>query len=113
MATLELNNIRQIKEAKVTFGDLTIFVGNQATGKSMFLQMHKLTQDIGYIKNELSYHGFSFDSFESFLSLYFGEGMENIWKSDSSIKLGGKEFDLREKLKTSRNAPLKNFYIPA
>ncbi len=113
MVTLELNNIGQIKEVKVTFGDLTIFVGNQATGKSIFLQMYKLTQDIGYIKNKLNYHGFSFDSFELFLSLYFGEGMENILKSDSSIKIGGKEFDLNEKLKTCRNAPLKNFYIPA
>jgi predicted ATPase len=53
MATLELNNIGQIKKAKVTFGDLTVLVGNQATGKSLFLQMYKLTQDIGFIKNEL------------------------------------------------------------
>jgi len=113
LATLELNNIGQIKEAKVTFGDLTILVGNQATGKSMFLQMHKLTQDMGYIKNELGLHGFSFDSFNSFLSLYFGEGMENIWKANSSVKVDSKEFDLKDKLRNSRNAPMKNFYIPA
>lgn len=113
MATLELRNIGQIKEANVSFGDLTVLVGNQATGKSMFLQMYKLTQDIGFIKNELNYHGFSFDSFESFLSLYFGEGMENIWNNQSVIKVGGKEFNLKEKLDKSRNSNMKNFYIPA
>lgn len=113
MSTLEIKNIGQIKEARVVFGDLTVLVGSQATGKSLFLQMYKLTQDIGHIKSQLGLYGFNYDSFESFLSLYFGEGMENIWGAGSEVKVENEEFDLKENLDKSHNSKMKNLYIPA
>lgn len=113
MPHLKLMNIAQIKEADISFGDLTILVGNQATGKSIFLQIYKLIQDIGFIKNKLLTHGYSFNDFERFIPLYFGEGMDKIWNNSSSIKLNGKEFDLKDKLSKSRNSGMKNLYIPA
>jgi len=113
MKMLKLKNIGQIKEVDVKFGDLTIIVGNQATGKSTFLQLHKLIEDSGYIKKELSYHGFSFDSFENFLALYLGDGMQHIWRKDSEIFSDYKNIDLKEKLEKSRANEAKNFYIPA
>ncbi|QEQ57248.1 AAA family ATPase [Chlorobium phaeovibrioides] len=113
MSSLSLFNIGQIKEAKVAFGDLTILVGDQATGKSLFLQMHKLTQDVGCIKDRLALYGYSYDDFKAFLSLYLGEGMENVWGGDSELLIGDKPYDLVGKWKSSRASAMKNFYIPA
>ena len=113
MPSLQLKNVGQIKNVKVDFKDITILVGNQAVGKSMFLQMYKLVNDIGYIKTELNYHGYSYSDFKSFLDLYFGEGMRSIIKDDSKIIFNGKNVDLKERLEKSRNSYMKNFYIPA
>jgi predicted ATPase len=44
---LRIENFGPIVEAEVEFGDLTVFVGPQATGKSLFLQIFKLLQDRG------------------------------------------------------------------
>jgi len=46
---LRIENFGPIVEAEVEFGDLTVFVGSQATGKSLFLQIFKLLQDRGFI----------------------------------------------------------------
>ena len=42
MNRLTLNNIGQIKHADLRFGDLTVLVGPQASGKSITLQWLKL-----------------------------------------------------------------------
>ena len=44
---LQLKNIGQITDADIRFGDLTVFVGPQATGKSIALQFLKLLVDMG------------------------------------------------------------------
>ena len=36
---LQLKNIGQIKDADIRFGDLTVFVGPQATGKTIALEL--------------------------------------------------------------------------
>ena len=43
--TLKLKNIGPISEADVQFGDLTVLVGPQATGKGIFIQFLKLILD--------------------------------------------------------------------
>lgn len=113
MPSLHLKNVAQLKDVKVDFKDITIIVGNQAVGKSIFLQMCKLINDMGYIKSKLNYHGYSFGNFESFLDLYFGEGMRGIIDKDSEIIFNNKKIDLKDKLEKSRNSYMKNFYIPA
>ena len=42
---LQLKHVGPIEEATVQFGDLTVLVGPQATGKSVFLQFLKLMVD--------------------------------------------------------------------
>lgn len=42
MKKLHLHNIGQIASAELTFGDLTVLVGPQASGKSITLQWLKL-----------------------------------------------------------------------
>ena len=42
-----------MNEAEISFGDLTVFVGPQATGKSIALQFLKLLVDTGYVQSEM------------------------------------------------------------
>ena len=49
MNRLRLVNIGQLRVADLEFGDLTVFVGPQATGKSIALQFLKLVEDSGPI----------------------------------------------------------------
>ena len=83
MKRLTLTSLGQIREADITFGDMTVFVGEQASGKSILLQLVKLILDAGDITRTLKKHGFDWhEKTEDFLSLYFGEGMETIWNKD-------------------------------
>ena len=80
MEHIKLTSLGQITEADISFGDLTVFVGEQASGKSILLQLVKLILDAGDITQTLKKHGFDWQKkAEDFLFLYFGEGMEKIW----------------------------------
>jgi predicted ATP-dependent endonuclease of OLD family len=54
---LQLKHVGQIEDADIEFGDLTVLVGPQATGKSIFLQFLRLLVDTGYVIDELRKHG--------------------------------------------------------
>ena len=80
MERIKLTALGQIHEANISFGDLTVFVGEQASGKSILLQLVKLILDAGDITQTLKKHGFDWQKKpDNFLFLYFGEGMEGIW----------------------------------
>lgn len=57
MERVELTSLGQISEADISFGDLTVFVGEQASGKSILLQLVKLILDAGDITRTLKKHG--------------------------------------------------------
>jgi predicted ATP-dependent endonuclease of OLD family len=59
---LQLKNVGQIEDADVEIGDLTVLVGPQATGKSIFLQFLRLLLDTGYVINEMGKHGLVWDT---------------------------------------------------
>ena len=85
MERIELTSLGQIREADISFGDLTVFVGEQASGKSILLQLVKLFLDAGDITQTLKKHGFDWQKdTENFLYLYFGEGMQTIWSKDAT-----------------------------
>ena len=52
-----LSDIGQFADVSVEFGDLTLLVGAQGTGKSVFLQLFKFFQDQDYIKNTMNQFG--------------------------------------------------------
>lgn len=52
MKKLTVQNFGQIKKADVDFADLNVFVGPQATGKRVFLQLVKLLLDNGPVIEE-------------------------------------------------------------
>ena len=116
MERIKATSLGQIPEADISFGDLTVFVGEQASGKSILLQLVKLVLDAGDIAQTLKKHGFDWHSkTEHFLSIYFGEGMEKIWDTVSTkITVDNEMFTLEEVLsKKGRKKAESLFLIPA
>lgn len=116
MKSLKLTALGQIPEADITFGDLTVFVGEQASGKSILLQLVKLVLDTGDITQTLKKHGFDWHSkTEHFLSLYFGEGMAKIWDTAATkITVDNEMFTLDKVLsKKGKKKAESLFLIPA
>ena len=114
MKRLTLTSLGQIREADISFGDLTVFVGEQASGKSILLQLMKLILDAGDITQTLKKHGFDWQKkSEDFLSLYFGEGMETIWdKNETKVTVDNVDFTLQKAL-SRRKKDETVFLIPA
>lgn len=116
MITLNIQNLGQIKDASLTFGDLTVLVGPQATGKSIALQLLKLMVDAGQVQEEMGKYGLDWEhQLPEFLDVYFGEGMRSIWKEGStSIEWEGKLADLPQIARRKRpNKEETLFFIPA
>lgn len=114
---IEVGNVGPIAQAEVEFGDLTVLVGPQAAGKSIFLQLLKLASDRAAIQRDLKRFNFDWggDSGQ-FLELFFGEGMRSIFSANSAVKFDSKEFNLPAlgKLARSKVEPEQRvFYIPA
>jgi AAA domain, putative AbiEii toxin, Type IV TA system len=84
---LVLENIGPMRRADVCFSDLTVLVGPQATGKSLFLQFLKLVLDHGPVTNTLRSHGLDWNSdVSSFLDIFLGRGMSSAWSSRGGSK---------------------------
>jgi hypothetical protein len=116
MNSLKLHDIGQITDADITFGDLTVFVGPQATGKSIALQFLKLMVDTGQVQAELARHGLDWDrKLERFLDIYFGEGMSSLWHTNKSELIwSGKSMDMTKLIARRRMEKAESlFFIPA
>jgi len=113
--TLTIENVGPIKEANVEFGDLTILIGPQATGKTVFLQFLKLYEDIRNIVQTLRDNDKYWDKdIGRFLQIYFGEGMGYLIKSNSAFCINGKKQDVGEYInKAYSKQNINCFYIPA
>jgi predicted ATP-dependent endonuclease of OLD family len=93
---LVIKNMGPIKEADIEFGDLTVLVGPQASGKSIFLQMLKLILDKDHIRGTLENQGYHFEKnndTDKFLNRYFGEGLSNMWTPNTEIFIGTKKIN--------------------
>ncbi|MCM8614226.1 AAA family ATPase [Accumulibacter sp.] len=115
MKRLTLKNVGQVKEADLHFGDLTVLVGPQASGKSISLQWLKLLADTGLIQRQMKTYGLDYDgSLKQFLDVYFGEGMQSIWKEHSAIQLDGKALNTEWRIgRLQPEKPESAFFIPA
>ncbi|MDP2983100.1 MAG: ATP-binding protein [Candidatus Latescibacter sp.] len=101
---LELQNVGQLNKAEVEFGDLTVLVGPQASGKSIFLQFLKLMIDGPRIIADFKKYGYDWGGdLGLFLNLYLGEGMQSVWTKEgneaSVVVWEGASVDLANKLK--------------
>lgn len=114
MANFKLQNVAQIKEANINLGDFTVLIGPQASGKSIFLQLMKLAMDGFDIKTTIKRYGYDWNSNKkSFLQLYFGEGMGDVIKNNSSISVDGDSFTVQSILSSRRGKNESVFLIPA
>ena len=101
MQTFRIQNLGQIKEADITFGDFTVFIGPQASGKSILLQMFKLALDGGHIFAQMKNHGVQHKGNPNeFLELYMGEGMGKILRQDSEIRVDDAVSEVHDFIKT-------------
>ena len=112
------HGIGPVEEADIRLGDLTVFVGPQATGKSIILQLLKLLVDKPAIHETMRRFGLAQRGYiGKFLNLYFGEGMDSIWSDERSrlfLGQGKKTTQLLDYTRPGRIvAPEKMFYIPS
>ena len=113
---LQLRNIGQITNADIRFGDLTVFVGPQATGKTIALEFLKLAVDLDGIQETMGRYGLDWSGeLRDFFGLYFGEGMQGLWQDGrSEFRWKGSPVPLNSLLKRSPRRKLESvFYIPA
>ena len=121
MERLEVSSFGPIKQGEVRFGDLTILVGPQASGKSLFVQLFKAIEDSGGIRRKLKQYGFDWSKDKrpvgTFLSTYLGGGMASVWQPDTSIHVDGKRYDFERRVVKSARGPRVDkesvFLIPA
>ena len=114
--SLTVENVGPIKQASVVFGDLTVLVGPQAAGKSVFLQVLKLLVDTAHIKKEFDRSGVDWQGdFKQFLDVYFGEGMRSVWTEKSLLDFGGVSgFSLSDFVESAKSKVGESmFFIPA
>lgn len=86
---LEVRSFAQIEHADVEFGDLTVLVGPQASGKSLVLQLLKLALDGRAIAHTLRSNDLLFAGASEFLDRYFGEGTSGMWTEATSVVWNG------------------------
>ncbi|MYE23804.1 MAG: ATP-binding protein [Gammaproteobacteria bacterium] len=106
-----------IADADVTFGDLTVLVGPQATGKSILLQLLKLLLDRRSIHAEMHRFGLEWADAGEFSHLYFGEGSALLESKASTLLQNGRKVELAALSKRRKSkegeAGEALFYIPA
>ena len=117
MDNLKIKSLGPIKEANVSFGDLTLLVGPQASGKSIFIQILKLIIDKKNIRKILEQYNYVWSKNpDEVLDHYFGEGMHGIWQKDTYIHFDKETIDkkyLAPKTKDLKDTDETLFYIPA
>ncbi len=116
MDILKVKNFGPIRDVQISLGDLTLLVGPQASGKSLFLELFKLVNDHAHILSTLRKYNYILSKNDSkpFLENYFGEGMSSLATGNTSIEYQNKIFDLK-KLLVSKNSSVSEsvFYVPA
>ena len=112
---LTIKNFGPIREARLTFGDLTVFIGSQASGKSLALQLLKLLLDKRFVTATMDKYNYVIaQNPDNVLNFFFGEGLSCLWTTDTQISDGTKKYVKNDLLgKTASNAAESLFYIPA
>lgn len=114
MKHLKIQNFGPIGNVDIEFGDLTFFVGPQASGKSITLEALKLIEDRDSIIETLDRYNYILGhNAKKILNVYFGEGMDEIWRPDTQLELDGIDLTLAKLSKKSLEEESSVFYVPA
>jgi AAA15 family ATPase/GTPase len=84
MDNFVVENLGPIAKADVTFGDLTILTGPQASGKTLFLETFSLKLNMKYIAFDFAKSN-GIDDVGVFLDYYYGDNMHNIIQGNTSL----------------------------
>lgn len=112
---IAVKNFGPIREVNVELGDLTVLIGAQASGKSLFLQMFKLIKDRSAILKSLENYGFVVNNkLENLLNRYLGEGLSSMWNEGTELISNGKTYNRKYFESSPKGNPADQvFYIPA
>ncbi|HNY01620.1 MAG TPA: ATP-binding protein [Bacteroidales bacterium] len=115
MKKIRIENLGQIKKAEIEFGDFNVFVGPQASGKSILLQTMKLMLDAMDIKRTNKKYGYEWKQNPGdFLNLYYGEGMQGIINPATVLSNDDKLVSVKELMQQKRGKRNEElFFIPA
>lgn len=115
MKKLLIENFGPISKANIQLGDLTIFVGPQASGKTIALETIKLVADSAPIIDRLNKSNYITSKVNNVLNLYYGKGSAAMWRENTHIEMDDVVFG-QEQLSPSigkENYQETVFYIPA
>lgn len=118
---LKIQNFGPIKDANINFGDLTFLIGQQASGKSLSLELFKLIIDRQHIISTLRNFNYILNKTDArnILNWYFGDGLSGLFNEGTDISLDDTAFSQQSLLnavssqKTSNARNESVFYIPA
>lgn len=110
---ITIRNFAQIAEVDLRFGDLTVLVGAQGTGKSLSLQWLKASMDGKEIVESLRAAGHPTDKGNVLIDLVFGAGMAAAWREgQTSVVLNGSNITPKT-LSRRGDGNGRVFFIPA
>lgn len=109
---LSIQNFAQIAEANLRFGDLTVLVGAQGTGKSLALQWLKVAMDGRQIVDALRAAGHTPDEDQVLIDLIFGVGMGSAWGPESKVLFNRKNIQPKRIGRLGTGVE-RAFFIPA
>jgi len=109
---LRIRNFAQIAEVDLTFGDLTVLVGAQGTGKSLALQWLKIAMDGKQVVNALHDAGHTTREPEILIDLIFGVGMGAALAPDTEITFNRKKI-VPKSIGRLGDGKERAFFIPA
>ncbi|MGI9250496.1 MAG: AAA family ATPase [Pseudohongiellaceae bacterium] len=117
MSKITLEKVGPISNAKIDLRDLTVLVGPQASGKSIFLQTLKLAIDRHHILSFFKQHSVVFNgSAKAVLDGYYGRGMGGMLRKKPYVTWKNTRFSIESLTRSKKinNPPEeKLFYIPA
>lgn len=110
---LSIRNFAQIAQADIAFGDLTVLVGAQGTGKSIALQWLKVAMDGRQVVEALQAAGHPTDKANVLIDLVFGTGMGAGWRpEETEVSFNSKKVSLKTLGRIGDGAE-RVFYVPA
>lgn len=115
VSNIKIDQFGPINSLDISLGNLTILLGPQASGKTLFLQLLKLLIDKDYTVQTLSRYNYVMDKQpDNILNCYFGDKLSSLWKNDTIVVADGQRYKKGFLLSNGiPNAKESLFYIPA
>ncbi len=95
LGPLRIRRFAQIEEVSIIFGDLTVLVGAQATGKSLTLQWLKFAIDGREVVSALRDAGHPVEDPKVLIDLLFGTGMSAAWTDQTEVWYGSRRSNVK------------------